>query len=102
MVDPVAQMRQGIARAQAGSGQIGADEFIYLAGALGDASRELPRPPGISSIEYKERALRVRVKPETVDPAALRQLQTALAARSLSLEAAAPDNWLVRSTGAKP
>jgi general secretion pathway protein L len=102
MVDPVAQMRQGIARAQAGSGQIGSDEFIYLAGALGDASRELTRPPGITSIEYKERTLRVRVKPETVDPAALRQLQAALSARSLSLEAAALDNWLVRSTGAKP
>jgi general secretion pathway protein L len=102
MVDPVAQMRQGIARAQAGSGQIGADEFIYLAGALGDASRELMRPPGISSIEYKERALRVRVKPETVDPTALRQLQAALSARSLSLETPAPDNWVVRSTGAKP
>lgn len=102
MVDPVAQMRQGIARAQAGSGQIGADEFIYLAGALGDASRELMRPPGITSIEYKERALRVRVKPETVDPAALRQLQTALSARSLTLETVASDNWVVRSTGAKP
>jgi general secretion pathway protein L len=102
MVDPVAQMRQSIARAQASSGQIGADEFIYLAGALGDASRELTRPPGISSIEYKERALRVRVKPDTVDPASLRQLQAALSARSLSLEAAAPDNWVLRSAGAKP
>ena len=102
MVDPVAQMRQSIARAQASSGQIGADEFIYLAGALGDASRELTRPPGITSIEYKERALRVRVKPDTVDPASLRQLQAALSARSLSLEAAAPDNWVLRSAGAKP
>ena len=102
VVDPVAQMRQSIARAQASSGQIGADEFIYLAGALGDASRELTRPPGISSIEYKERALRVRVKPDTVDPASLRQLQAALSARSLSLEAAAPDNWVLRSAGAKP
>lgn len=102
VVEPIAQMRQQIARAQSGSGQIGADEFIYLAGALGDASRELPRPPGIASIEYKERALRVRVKPETVDPAAVRQLQTALAARKLTLEAAAPGNWVVRSTGATP
>jgi general secretion pathway protein L len=102
MVDPVAQMRQSIARAQASSGQIGADEFIYLAGALGDASRELTRPPGITSIEYKERALRVRVKPETVDPASVRQLQAALSARSLSLQEAAPNDWVVRSAGAKP
>lgn len=101
MVDPVAQMRQGIARAQAGSGQIGADEFIYLAGALGEASREMMSPPGITSIEYKERALRVAVKPETVDPNALRQLQAALSARGLSLEASAPASWVVRSTGVK-
>ncbi|WP_229425304.1 type II secretion system protein GspL [Massilia sp. Se16.2.3] len=100
MVDPVAQMRQNIARAQAGSGQIGTDEFIYLAAALGDASRQLASPPGITSIEYKERALNVRVKPETVDPTALRQLQAALSARSLTLEAIAPANWRIRSTGA--
>ena len=97
MVDPVAQMRQNITRAQAGAGQISADEFIYMAGALGEASRELGRPPGITSIEYKERALNVRVKPETVDPAALRQLQTSLAARSLNLEAVAPADWRIRS-----
>ncbi len=102
IADPVAQMRQNIARAQAGSGQIAPDEFIYLAGALGDASRELTRPPGISSIEYKERALRVRVKPETVDPASLRQLQAAMSARNLSLQESAPNDWVVRSAGVKP
>jgi len=100
--DPVAQMRMHIQRAQAGSGQIAPDEFLYLAGALGDATRELPRPPGITSMEYKERSLRVRVQPETVDPAALRQLQASLSARNLSLEETAPANWTVRSTGAKP
>lgn len=100
--DPVAQMRMHIQRAQAGSGQIGPDEFLYLAGALGDATRELPRPPGITSMEYKERSLRVRVQPETVDPATLRQLQASLSARKLSLEETAPANWTVRSTGAKP
>jgi general secretion pathway protein L len=102
MVDPVAQMRQAIAGAQASTGQIGADEFIYLAGALGDATRELMSPPGITSIEYKERTLRVAVKPETVDPTALRQLQAALSARGLTLDASAPASWVVRSTGAKP
>ena len=102
MVDPVAQMRQAIARAQASTGQIGADEFIYLAGALGDATRELMSPPGITSIEYKERTLRVAIKPETVDPTALRQLQAALSVRGLTLESSAPASWVVRSTGAKP
>lgn len=102
LVDPVAQLRQSIARAQVGSGQLGSDEFIYLAGALGDASRALTRPPGITSIEYKERALRVKVKPETVDPAALSQLQAALSARHLRLEATASTDWVVRSTGVTP
>lgn len=102
VADPVAQMRQNIARAKAGTGQVGPDEFIYLAGALGEATRELMSPPGITSIEYKERALRVAVKPETVDPNALRQLQAALSARGLVLEASAPASWVVRSTGAKP
>ena len=99
--DPALQMRQNIARAQAGSGKVSPDEFIYMAGALGDATRELPRPPGVTSIEYKERALNVRVKPETIDPATLAQLQTALSARSLTLETVAPANWRIRSTGAK-
>ena len=102
VADPVAQMRQNMARAQAGTGKIGADEFIYLAGALGDATRELMSPPGITSIEYKERTLRVVVKPETIDPTALRQLQAALSARGLTLDSSAPANWVVRSTGAKP
>lgn len=102
MVDPVAQMRQAIARAQAGTGQVGPDEFIYMAGSLGDATRELMSPPGITSIEYKERTLRVAVKPETVDPTALRQLQAALSARGLTLDASAAASWVVRSTGAKP
>ncbi|MEW6024236.1 MAG: type II secretion system protein GspL [Pseudomonadota bacterium] len=100
--DPVAQMRMHISRAQAGSGQIGADEFLYLAGALGDATREMPRPPGITSMEYKERALHLRVKPETVDPGALQGLRASLSARNLSIEETAAANWTVRSTGAKP
>jgi len=100
--DPVAQMRLHISRAQAGSGQIGADEFLYLAGAVGDATREMPRPPGITSMEYKERALHLRVKPETVDRGALQQLQASLSVRNLRLEETAPANWTVRSTGAKP
>ncbi|MGX4641131.1 type II secretion system protein GspL [Massilia sp. SYSU DXS3249] len=101
MVDPVAQMRQAIARAQAGSGQVAPDEFIYLAGALGEATREMMSPPGITSIEYKDRTLRVAVKPETVDPNALRQLQAALSARGLTLDSSSPASWVVRSTGVK-
>lgn len=101
-IDPVAQMRQNIARAKAGSGQIAADEFNWLAAALGEATRAVARQPGIASMEYRERALTVRVKPETTDPSVETQLKAALAARNLSLETTAPATWVIRSTGATP
>lgn len=101
VVDPVAQMRQNIALAKANSGQMTPDEFTYLAAAFGEAIRALGRQPGIASIEYRERALTVKVKPETVDPGLTSQLRTALSAQGMSLEETAPATWLVRSTGAK-
>jgi general secretion pathway protein L len=101
ILDPVAQMRQNIARARASTGEVAPDEFTYMAAAFGEAMRSLPRQPGIASIEYRERALSVKVKPETVDPGLTGQLRTALAARNMSLDEAAPGSWVIRSTGAK-
>lgn len=100
VIDPVAQMRQNIARAKAAGGQVSAEEFGWMAGALGEATRTLARPPGIASMEFRERALTVRVKPETVDPASVGQLRTTLVARGMSLEETAPATWVIRSTGA--
>jgi general secretion pathway protein L len=100
-IDPIAQMRQNIARARASSGEVGPDEFTWLAGAYGEAARTLPRQPGIASIDYRERALSIKVKPDTVDPALTNQLKSALSARNLSLQEAGPATWLIRSTGAK-
>lgn len=100
VIDPVAQMRQNIARAKAASGQMSPDEFGWIAGAFGEATRGLGRAPGIASMEFRERALTVRVKPETVDPASTGQLRAALGARNLSLEETAPATWIIRSTGA--
>jgi general secretion pathway protein L len=102
ILDPVAQMRQNIARARASTGEVAPDEFTYMAAAFGEAMRSLGRQPGIASIEYRERALSVKVKPETVDPGLTGQLRTALAARNMSLDEAAPGSWVIRSTGAKP
>jgi general secretion pathway protein L len=101
ILDPIAQMRQNIARARANTGEVAPDEFTYLASAFGEAARSLGRQPGIASIEYRERALSVKVKPETVDPGLTAQLRTALAARNMSLDEAAPGSWVIRSTGAK-
>lgn len=99
VIDPVVQMRQNIARAKAASGQISQDEFGWIAGLFGETVRGLGRQPGIASMEFRERALTVRVKPETVDPATTSQLRTALGARNLSLEESAPATWIIRSTG---
>ncbi|WP_026354558.1 type II secretion system protein GspL [Massilia niastensis] len=101
-IDPVAQMRQNIARAKANSGQIATDEFNWLAAAFGESLRALARQPGLASMEYRERALTVRVKPDSIDPNAASQLKTALSARNLTLEETAPATWVIRSTGAKP
>jgi general secretion pathway protein L len=100
LLDPVAQMRQNIARAKANTGELAHDEFNYLVAAFGEAVRSLGRQPGIASIEYRERTLTVKVKAETVDPGLIKQLKTALAANGLSLEETAAATWLVRSTGA--
>jgi general secretion pathway protein L len=102
VIDPVAQMQQNIARAKAATGELAHDEFNYLAAALGEAIQGSGRQPGITSIEYKERALTVKVKAETVDPALTGQLKAALSARGVSLEESAPATWRVASTGAKP
>jgi general secretion pathway protein L len=99
-IDPVAQMRQNLARARASTGEIGPGDFTWLAAAFGEAVRALGRQPGIASIEYRERVLSIKVKPETVDPAVTSQLKAALAARNLSLEETAPAAWVIRSTGA--
>ena len=60
----------------------------------------LGAPPAIASMEFRERALTVRVKPESANPGAADQLRPALAARHLSLETPDANTWLIRSTGA--
>jgi general secretion pathway protein L len=100
--DPLLQMRANIARAKAASGQGGPDEFLYLAAAFGEAVRGLPRPLAVASLDYRERALSVKVKPESADPGVVGTLKPALAGRGLGLTEAAPATWLIRNTGAKP
>ena len=99
VVDPVIQMRQNMARARAGTGELSPDEFTYLAAAFGEAARATGREPGIASIEYRERALSVKVKPGTADPGLIGQLRTALAARALTLDTTTPGTWVIRSGG---
>jgi len=100
--DPVLQMRANIARAKAAGGQAGTDEFTYLAAAFGEAARALPRPVAVASLDYRERALSVKIKPESSDPGVVATLNAALAGRGLGLTEAAPATWQIRNTGAKP
>jgi general secretion pathway protein L len=101
-IDPVAQMRQNIDRAKAGSGQVAGNEFNWMAAAFGEAIRTLGVPPAIASIDYRERTLTVRVKPESTNPGMADQLRASLSSRNLSLESPDATTWLIRSTGAKP
>jgi general secretion pathway protein L len=99
--EPMAQMRQNIARAKAASGQVASNEYLFMAAALGEAVRALPRQPSIASLEYREQAMTIKLKPETTDAAMIGQLQPALAARGLELKETAPAAWQLRSTGVK-
>ena len=96
---PDLQMQQEIDRARARQGQVGPTEFTYLAAAFGEAARVLPRLPELESLAFRERALTVKVKPGTADPAAPRQLQAALALRKIRLDDSGGGVWVIRSMG---
>ncbi|MES2264761.1 MAG: type II secretion system protein GspL [Pseudomonadota bacterium] len=101
ILDPAAQMRKNISVAQAGSGQLAPDEFTALAAAFGEAVAGLPRRDIVASLEYRERSLLVKLKPNAVEPGALAQVQAALSARKLALSETAPGVWQIRSAGGK-
>jgi general secretion pathway protein L len=98
ILDPQAQMRKNNALAKANAGQAAADEFTSVVAAFGEAARA-GAAPVIASLEYRERALTVKLKPGGADAAQLGAIRTALAARKLNLTEAAPGTWLIRSAG---
>jgi general secretion pathway protein L len=107
IVDPLAQMRQKIAAAKRESGQAAPDDFTALAGAFGEAWTRVMQAqragksaaPGIAALEYRDRSLFVRLKPEGKAPT--EQMKTALAGRALSLDLAPSQSaavvWQIRS-----
>ncbi|RFP24165.1 general secretion pathway protein GspL [Duganella sp. BJB488] len=96
ILDPAAQMRKNISLAKADGGQPAADEFTALSAALGEALGALPRKDIIATLEYRDRALQIKVKPNTVDSGTLAQLRSALAARKLDLSETNPGAWQIR------
>ena len=99
--DPAAQMRQAIARARALQGQVTPDEFTFMAAALGEAAHAAPRAPELASLAYRDRALTVKVKPESIDPNATKAIKDVLAVRGLDLSDSGAGVWIIRSTGGK-
>ena len=97
--DPAAQMRRNIAVARASSGGGSADEFTSMSAALGEALSVLPNREAVAGIEYKERSMTVKFKPNSVDASAMAQVQAALAQRKLSASESGPGVWLVKAGG---
>ncbi|NEX61353.1 general secretion pathway protein GspL [Noviherbaspirillum sp. 17J57-3] len=84
VIDPVAQLRQKIASGQRDAGQLAADDFLSMAAAVGEVMRGIaPGQTPIASLEYHERALTMKLKPNAAITE--EQLRPALAARNLSL-----------------
>jgi general secretion pathway protein L len=88
IIDPVAQMQQKVGLAKQGSGQAAPDDFTAITAAFGEAWASVIPATGkassISALEYRERSLLVRLKPDGDAPT--QKMKTALAKRDLSLD----------------
>jgi general secretion pathway protein L len=96
ILDAAAQMRKNIALARADGGQPGVDEFTALCAGFGESLALLQRKDIIATLEYRERALLVKIKPDAVDGPAMAQIRSALAARRLDLIEPNPGSWQIR------
>ncbi|MEO6354565.1 MAG: type II secretion system protein GspL [Burkholderiaceae bacterium] len=99
IIDPVAQMRQKISSAKQGAGQSGPDDFLTLAGGFGSAWASLPQvdkaQTAIAALEYRERSLLVRLKPDGAVKADT--IQPLLAGHKLVLSEQGAGVWQIRS-----
>lgn len=97
IVDPLLQMKQKIAMARHDAGQAAPDDFTSLAASFGEAWEPVAGQgtAGIASIEYRDKTLFVRLKPDAKVTAD--QIKAALAARNLSLTVS-NGIWQIRST----
>ncbi|WP_432381051.1 type II secretion system protein GspL [Duganella sp. P38] len=96
VASPQDQMRRNIRLAKSNSGEAGGDEFVTLSAAFGEALNALPRRDVIAALEYKDHALLVKVKPNTVDAAAMQQLRGALAGRKLEMQEPTAGTWKIQ------
>lgn len=97
--DPAAQMRRNIAVARASSGGGTPEEFTNMSAALGEALAMLPNREVVAGIEYKDRSMTVKFKPNSIDAGALAQAQALLQQRKLVASESGPGVWLVKAGG---
>ncbi len=98
IIDPVVQIRQKIAAGRRASGQAAPDDFTSLLAAFSDAWNSVMQGgPSllIASIEYHDRGLLIKLKPDAQPP--LDQIKAALAQRQLSLSQQNAGVWQIRS-----
>ena len=106
IVDPLLQMQQKLAIAKHDAGQSAPDDFTALAAAFGEvwsgatqgkgaAAGAAANASGIASLEYRERSLLVKLKPDT--KLTVDDVKSALAARNLSVTQTAGGVWQIRS-----
>lgn len=100
IVDPIAQAKQKIAAAQRDGGQLAADDFLTLAavfGAVWAGSPQSADSSAISSLEYRDHHLLVRLKNAADADAAEAQIKSALESSQLTLSKPASGVWQIGS-----
>ena len=96
VIDPLAQLRQKIAGAQRGTGQLAPDDFVALAAAFSEAWASTGQGTApVAGLEYRDRALTVKLKPGA--SVSMDQLSSALASRNLSITQPSAGVWQIRS-----
>lgn len=100
IVDPIAQTKQKIAAAQRDGGQLAADDFLALAAVFGAAWAGSPQSAdsaAISSLEYRDHHLLVRLKNAADADGAEAQVKSALESSQLTLSKPATGVWQIGS-----
>ncbi|WP_246541736.1 type II secretion system protein GspL [Collimonas antrihumi] len=98
IVDPIAQAKQKIAAAQRDGGQLAADDFLALSAVFGAAWAGSPQSAdstAISSLEYRDHHLLVRLKNAADADGAEAQVKSALESSQLTLSKPATGVWQI-------
>ncbi len=94
IVDPLAQARQKAAAARNAGGELAADDFLALTAALAQAWSEGNKGVApIAALDYRDRVLTVRMKPDA--GVATDTLQAALASRNLTVSQQGEGVWQI-------